>query len=472
MAIFTVSNTGGNYNSGSTWVGGVAPSTADTVAFTSTSGPLTINATTTCAGIDFTNYLNTITFTFILTVAGPCNFGSAGYTVTGANSMTLNTTSTITTNGVAWQGNLTFSGTSQTFTLSNVLTVNGTLLISSTTALTINGFSINVMTNFTLSSNITFSGTTSLIFAGTGTWTQTVAAGNITIPIIFNTSGILTLNNISLRITNNSITYIAGTIVVNNSTIICNGNVTFDTSVINWANITFNGATYTLNSDLIATGKVVLGTSGGVTLNGFTLYVGGDIQIANNVTINGTTNIVLNGAGIWSANGIGVLQNNLTITKYAKIIISGLVYYNTGTLTINSDIGNRNRGSMNIGASTTIVNADLLNLYNITITAGSTLTMNKFFIGTPEIKSNIRSSSTSNYTITFTGTTQVRSFFINIKNCTISTRNQLKVINRDANSGFNQGIMFGERGINGFPSNQFPIEESYPNQNGFLSTLL
>jgi hypothetical protein len=57
MALRTVSNTGGNWNATTTWVGGVVPSaTLDTVAFTATSGPLTVNVASTCININFTNY--------------------------------------------------------------------------------------------------------------------------------------------------------------------------------------------------------------------------------------------------------------------------------------------------------------------------------------------------------------------------------------------------------------------------------
>jgi len=55
MAVITVSNTGGNYNATGTWVGGVIPLTTDTIAFTATSGNLTINVASTCAGINLTS---------------------------------------------------------------------------------------------------------------------------------------------------------------------------------------------------------------------------------------------------------------------------------------------------------------------------------------------------------------------------------------------------------------------------------
>ena len=65
MAIRTVSNTGGLFSNPTTWVGGIMPSQAtqqDTIAFTATSGPLIVDSQYIIAGIDYTNWTNTLTF--------------------------------------------------------------------------------------------------------------------------------------------------------------------------------------------------------------------------------------------------------------------------------------------------------------------------------------------------------------------------------------------------------------------------
>ena len=117
MAVRTVSNTGGNWNATTTWVGGVVPSTTlDTVAFTATSGQLTVNVASTCIGIDFTNYVNTRTFTALLTVNGPVNLGTGGYTQAGASGITAGATATHTSGGVTWSRLWAFAGLSQTHT--------------------------------------------------------------------------------------------------------------------------------------------------------------------------------------------------------------------------------------------------------------------------------------------------------------------------------------------------------------------
>jgi hypothetical protein len=62
MAIRTISNSGGAWNSASSWVENQVPTSSDDVVATATSGNLLISATTgSCKSIDFTNYINTFT---------------------------------------------------------------------------------------------------------------------------------------------------------------------------------------------------------------------------------------------------------------------------------------------------------------------------------------------------------------------------------------------------------------------------
>lgn len=95
MAIRTVSNTGGNWNTKSTWVGNVKPVVGrDSVAFTATSGPLLLDGSVTVdtriKGIDFRNYTNTFTLKGANLIiddtntsgrASFVNLGTGGYTI-------------------------------------------------------------------------------------------------------------------------------------------------------------------------------------------------------------------------------------------------------------------------------------------------------------------------------------------------------------------------------------------------------
>lgn len=158
MAIRTVSNAGGEWSSAATWVGGVKPiSGRDSVAFTATSGPLLIDANITAdvtiKGIDFRNYVNTLTLRAIniniddTSTSGRAsfiNFGTGGYTVIvrdyafniinpeDNNSIglyivpNLSQVVTITSNGTAWPHYIYFDPqNSQVISLADTCTING-----------------------------------------------------------------------------------------------------------------------------------------------------------------------------------------------------------------------------------------------------------------------------------------------------------------------------------------------------------
>jgi len=167
MAVRTVSNTGGNWNATTAWVGGVVPIANDTVDFTATSGNLVVNVlTNNLAGIDFTNYLGTITFNNNIRLNGALNLGTGGYTQIGSsNGVAFVTTSNITCNGVVCPFALILSGT---------ITLNDDLYFSnfftaSSVATTINNFNIYCMSG-TLDGDANISGTSTFYFKGNSTW--------------------------------------------------------------------------------------------------------------------------------------------------------------------------------------------------------------------------------------------------------------------------------------------------------------
>jgi hypothetical protein len=167
MALRTVSNTGGNWNAVTTWVGGVVPVATDTVDFTATSGNLTVNVLTNgLSGIDFTNYIGTITFNANIRLQGALNLGTGGYTQIGSTSgVSFSGTSNITCNGVICPFALILSGT---------ITLNDDLYFSnfftaSSVATTINNFNIYCMSG-TLDGDENISGTSTFYFKGNSTW--------------------------------------------------------------------------------------------------------------------------------------------------------------------------------------------------------------------------------------------------------------------------------------------------------------
>ena len=103
MATYTISNTGGNFNATASWIGGIIPTSADTVLASATSGPLTLVANVSVAGCDFRLYTSTLNLqTFLMTVA-----------TTGGTSYLGPSMSIVTTNN--YQGGFSTAANGQRF---------------------------------------------------------------------------------------------------------------------------------------------------------------------------------------------------------------------------------------------------------------------------------------------------------------------------------------------------------------------
>lgn len=231
MAIRTVSNTGGNYNATGTWVEGVVPTSADDVVFTGTSGQLTVNVASVAKSINFTNYTNTITFNQALTVSGNVNLGTGGYTQAGANGIVVDATATLTSNGVTWSRLFTFAGTSITYTLADNWTLTGNLGFNGITSTIVNGNTLNIGANLTISSAATISGTTLFNVNGTGTWSS--AFGQIRNNLTINTVGTFTISG-NVYYNTGTLTYTSGTVTTSGSTLNIGINTTLTTNGISW----------------------------------------------------------------------------------------------------------------------------------------------------------------------------------------------------------------------------------------------
>ena len=212
MAVRTVSNTGGNWNATTTWVGGVVPLNADTVDFTATSGNLVVNVLTNIlAGIDFTNYVGTITFNNNIRLNNASlNLGTGGYTQIGSlYGVAFFGTSNITCNGVICPFTLILSGN---------ITLNDDLYFSNyftggATATTIFNFNIYCMSG-TLDGNNSILGTSTFYFKGNSTW-STIYSGfkfGLNTIIDCDTLTLPTLTNRYASYGSNTIRYVRGII--------------------------------------------------------------------------------------------------------------------------------------------------------------------------------------------------------------------------------------------------------------------
>lgn len=291
MALRTVSNTGGNWNAITAWVGGVVPIAGDTVNFTATSGNLTVNVSTAnLIGIDFTNYVNTITFNQPINTNGTVNLGTNGYTQAGTNGLVINGIATISGTTV-WSRTFTFSGTTYIVTLSNDLNITGLTTVSISTSLSfsvgtnlfnptgnltisvtanagnvnlpndiyVNTLIINCLNNpqinlnkIYVSSNLqidntnTALGTTEIVLTGDVTWNNT-SNGQLKINLTINSVGTIKLGT-NIYYNSAKLTYISGKVITKNSTL----NIQLPTTLINCHKINFNNviispATITMN---------------------------------------------------------------------------------------------------------------------------------------------------------------------------------------------------------------------------------
>lgn len=438
MAARTVSNTGGNWNATTTWVGGVVPVAGDTVDFTATSGPLTVNvATANLVGIDFTNYVNTITFTNTINVNTTVNLGTGGYTQAGASGLTINGNTTITSNGVIWSrsilintgtivltlnddfnisgtfwavgtGTLTlsFSGTGQflptglfqvnytsalsvltiTITLPNDINVSSFSMLDNSGNANKRNVVLNGNRNIFISGNVylgntraaTISGTCTLVPNGSGNFTLGTLGGGFSgiysIPVNFSGNYTLVGNPI---FTSTTITYTSGTIT-GASTIFTACTLNLNSGGKWGTDVTIRGNT-TLTSNATF-GNLTTNTTAVVLSGAFNINVEGNLAI-NIATSGASTPIVLNGtvAQSWTHGSAVYLSNSLTINKASGTLTLGAnVYYQTGTLTYTQgDVDVTTNSSTIIFGNTSTFNNNNLVVNNLQLlTNSAVLTLN------------------------------------------------------------------------------------------------
>ncbi len=354
MAIRTISNGGGNYNTGSTWAEGIVPTSADDVIATSTSGQLTVNVASAAKTFDLSTYTNTLTMNNSFTVSGNITLGS-GMTITGSGTLTINATSTLTSNGKSWNTPFSFANISNsTVTLADDWT--GTSRVSNGTSpgvkLAVNGNNFYCLGNLQVASSGVISGSTKFVMAGTGTISGGTSGSYIQNDIDINTSGTITFGP-TLLYNTGTLRYISGNTITTGSTLDLRDAQTtkLDTSGMTWNNITnTNTATVTLLSDLYLNGSLINSVNPmQINGTGTTIYVGGGITC--NTLIYGTAPIVLTGTGTWS--GPGQIRSNLTIDTSGTITLGTNLYYNTGTLSYSAGTVIATAATLTVNAGTT-----------------------------------------------------------------------------------------------------------------------
>jgi hypothetical protein len=282
-------------------------------------------------------YTATMTHNAVLTVGGNVTFG-ANYIIAGTSGITISFTSTITSNGITWPNDLSFSGTN-TKTLFDNLNVSGTLnFIGNTVVTTSTGASLTSTSTLQIS-GVTF---TNFVVVNANNVTinaSSVLANNNT----FNCSGTYTVNSTSAQTLTAAINF--------NGPLIINSTVAFNSSNASTLNIN-DGVTLNAGTSGTAIFRFISGTwSQGATTYG----------IANNKSIEGSfivgTNATVSGGIVTYVSGTP--------------IVAGTILRIRASCTF--DTGGMNWGGVTVIATSTITLTSNLNTSEVlTISASST----------------------------------------------------------------------------------------------------
>jgi len=181
MATIVADVGGGNWNTGSTWVGGVAPTAADDAQLTVTSGNVTIAATAACRSLDCTGYVGTLTHNtgIALNIGdGTAGLGNIALKLVAGMTYTLGSASTSAISFIST------SATQQTIATGGKTCGNTTINGSGSSYLLSDSFTTGTPAAFTVTQGIFDSGTQAMTvgsFSSSGTLTRTVTITSSTI---------------------------------------------------------------------------------------------------------------------------------------------------------------------------------------------------------------------------------------------------------------------------------------------------
>jgi hypothetical protein len=331
---------------------------------------------------------------------------------------------------VTWSRLLLLNGSTVTYTLNDQWNNTGTVSFGGSGTFTINGATLGIGGDLSVTTANTIQGTSPFLLNGTGTWSHS-AAGYIQNNIRVDTAGDIKMGNSYFR--SNIFSYVTGPFSPQtNTTLFTSGTTTFsNVGSIYWQSISLSGTTTITstnsNFNIIGTfsnasqgpafslgtysllfrdslGSVrgsinltsaviftlpnafdvfnaTLGNSTlTTTINSHTMSIWGSL-IVNPTTgiVTGNSNIQLVGTNSYIFGGsTGILRNNLTINSEGTII--GTFYYNTGTIryisgTIsyvpsNSTLNLSGSATLNTGA-TSVNNPNGMEWNNVTMTGTS-----------------------------------------------------------------------------------------------------
>jgi hypothetical protein len=241
-----------------------------------------------------------------------------------------------------------------------------------------------------------------------------------------------------------------------------------NTSPIFWGSLRVGGSftpTFTLISDLNINGFTTASNVCNInTSSGSRLRTAGLIM---SDTVQGTGTIELIG-GTWSSSNFNVTTN---LNFNGNVNLGANCNYQGKTISYISGIIS---GSLNITGNCTGSNFNKVPLERVVITNGTTMSLNEFFIGTPEKPAVIAASTTvGQYAIQFTDGFEKVSQDVNVYGCRLVRPLQLVLSNtKKLNSlkSNNVGIRYTNQSPNGFSKNIRKTPRNLPTQGLGLSS--
>lgn len=221
----------------------------------------------------------------------------------------------------------------------------------------------------------------------------------------------------------------------------------------------FNAASKTLADAWVVGGDIIWrgNNSTTCTVNGNSITCYGNLRKAdaasNPVTLSGTTTFTLAGNGYIStqpSSSGSLVSNPITITGNYTFLSNENNIFGCSTFQNNGVLTPGAGSTLTINSTGTYNNLQKSKFPNVSITAGTTITMNYFFVGTDDTITNITSSST-NYNITINAGTNCVSPFIKVANCTLTRPGSVYSTYKNSNKGGNVGIIFANPMGNTFP---------------------
>lgn len=376
-----------NFTVAGNWSSGSVPtlSDGDVATFDATSPNCTIINNSVCNNVDFTNYTNTITINFGLTVNGDITLG-VNMIFGGGSSIIANKTGTLTSNGKSFDVLFRFAGTNQTYTLADNWVMAGGIYFQGVTNTYINGGSIIIpFGNVTFTPNgYTVRGTSSLTLTGTHTWTHN-SGSYMGLDTTFNTTGTITFGANGFRLINNTFVYTSGTLA-GTMNLLLQGTMNVDSNPIIWTSLTvINTATLNLLSDIRFSGLAQLGKT--LTVNGsYTFYVGGEIRRTSNLIMTFNSTVVMYGDSSWTdlypTQSIFFTDLRIDCTTFTinnQVALRGKLTYVSGVVdATNSTVTIASTSTLDINSDTSsqsTICSTGINLNNLNITANVVITI-------------------------------------------------------------------------------------------------